>query len=466
MPASGEGGEDLWQSILSGVTSQQAARTQFKPKNLLVLGDEGSGRSTLIDRLRGRKSASTEASLGTGLEYTYIDVQSEDADEIVSRMGVFTLDGNPEHKNLLQFVLNRDSIADLVVMIVVDLSRPWTIAESLQTWTSVLQEQVESLFSDTEADQDILQQLKDKVVKYVAAYQAQSVATEPSPVDNEGAEGEGETLEAGGEPEGETAKADESTVADDDDDDDLLLPLDADVLTVNVGIPIIIVGAKADASTQLEQDRDYRNEHFDFIQMHIRSFALSYGAAVFYCGREAKNKDNLYRYLLHRAYDKDMPFKAQPNIGERDAVLVPSGWDSSTKIGLLSDGFKTIDAADAFEEVIVAPVSRLAAVKSEVEAEDEQEFLKKQQGLLGKPREESESVPRPTAAVARAPASRSSPRLGRRETPAAGAAGAPPAAGAPQQNADVLANFFNSLLSNSRGGAAPGAAPAAQPPAK
>jgi hypothetical protein len=46
--------------------------------------------------------------------------------------------------------------------------------------------------------------------------------------------------------------------------------LEEGVLTRNLGVPVLVVCTKCDATAALEKDRDFRQEHFDFIQMHLR----------------------------------------------------------------------------------------------------------------------------------------------------------------------------------------------------
>jgi len=41
----------------------------------LLVGDEGSGKSSLVARLQGRKLDDRENPLGTGLEYAYVNVK-------------------------------------------------------------------------------------------------------------------------------------------------------------------------------------------------------------------------------------------------------------------------------------------------------------------------------------------------------------------------------------------------------
>lgn len=62
-----------------------------------------------------------------------------------TRLGVWILDGDPLHKNLLQYALTPKCINSTLVVQVVDMSRPWTIMESLHSWTEVLREHIHSL---------------------------------------------------------------------------------------------------------------------------------------------------------------------------------------------------------------------------------------------------------------------------------------------------------------------------------
>ena len=55
------------------------------------------------------------------------------------------MDGVVWHKDLLPFVLTKSSIDHTMVMIVVDMSQPWNVMESLDRWAEVLQKHIESL---------------------------------------------------------------------------------------------------------------------------------------------------------------------------------------------------------------------------------------------------------------------------------------------------------------------------------
>lgn len=46
--------------------------------------------------------------------------------ETIGRLGVYTLDGNESHSNLLEFVINAETMEDVIVVITLDMSQPWS----------------------------------------------------------------------------------------------------------------------------------------------------------------------------------------------------------------------------------------------------------------------------------------------------------------------------------------------------
>ncbi|KAH9628962.1 hypothetical protein HF086_001872 [Spodoptera exigua] len=139
------------------------------------------------------------------------------------------------------------------------------------------------------------------------------------------------------------------------DDDDS--PLPEGVLTTNLGLDIVVVATKTDYMSTLEKEHDYRDENFDFMQQWIRRFCLQYGAALFYTSaKEDKNCDLLYKYLTHRIYG--LPFRTPALIVEKDAVLIPAGWDSMKKISILYENMQTCKPDDYYRDIIVQPVIR------------------------------------------------------------------------------------------------------------
>uniref|UniRef100_A0A8C6MPU0 Dynein light intermediate chain n=2 Tax=Mus TaxID=862507 RepID=A0A8C6MPU0_MUSSI len=437
--------------VRSCILSEVSTRSRSKlptGKNVLLLGEDGAGKTSLIRRIQGIE----EYKKGRGLEYLYLNVHDEDRDD-QTRCNVWILDGDLYHKGLLKFSLDALSLRDTLVMLVVDMSKPWTALDSLQKWASVVREHVDKLKIPPEEMKEMEQKLIRDFQEYV----------EP-----------GEDFPAS--PQRRTTGAQE------DRDDSVVLPLGADTLTHNLGLPVLVVCTKCDAISVLEKEHDYRDEHFDFIQSHIRKFCLQYGAALIYTSvKENKNIDLVYKYIVQKLYG--FPYKIPAVVVEKDAVFIPAGWDNDKKIGILHENFQTLKVEDNFEDIITKPPVRKFVHEKEIMAEDDQVFLMKLQSLLAK--QPPTAAGRPVDASPRVPGG--SPRTPNRSVSSNVASVSPIPAGSkkidPNMKAGatsegVLANFFNSLLSKktgspggpgvggSPGGGAAGASPSLPPSAK
>ncbi|XP_059939809.1 cytoplasmic dynein 1 light intermediate chain 2 isoform X2 [Mesoplodon densirostris] len=336
-----EEGQSLWSSILSEVSTR--ARSKLPSgKNILVFGEDGSGKTTLMTKLQGAEHGKK----GRGLEYLYLSVHDE--------------------------------------------------------------------------DRDVVKDFQDYV--------------EPE----EGCQGSPQRRGP------LTSGPEEENVA---------LPLGNNVLTHNLGIPVLVVCTKCDAVSVLEKEHDYRDEHFDFIQSHLRRFCLQYGAALIYTSvKEEKNLDLLYKYIVHKTYG--FHFTTPALVVEKEAVFIPAGWDNEKKIAILHENFTTVKPEDAYEDFIVKPPVRKLVHDKELAAEDEQVFLMKQQSLLAK---QPATPTRASESPARGPSG--SPRTQGRGGPASVPSASPgTSVKKPDPNIKnnaasegVLASFFNSLLSKKTG---------------
>ncbi|XP_063951050.1 cytoplasmic dynein 1 light intermediate chain 2-like isoform X1 [Lytechinus pictus] len=412
--------QNLWTSILSEVSSHSSSKLP-SCKSILVLGEDETGKTTLLSRLQGVE----DPKKGYGLEYLYLDVRDEDRDD-TTRCGVWILAGENEHEDLLRYALTAENLEHTLVIIAVDMSRPWNIMDSLQKWTQVIRRHVDSLRIPPEK----LRELEQRLVQQFQAY------TEP---------------ETGNDPSVSRRTSGVTKPTGTEDEEVVVLPLGETTLTHNLGVPIVVVVTKSDYVSTLEKDQDYSDEHLDFLQQNVRKLCLNYGAALFYVSvKENKNCDLLNRYLLHRLYD--FPFNSTALVVEKDALFVPSGWDNLQKISILYENMANIDPEKQFDEVIIKPVvRRLLQDNKEVVAEDEQVFLMKQQATIrnaaqGKPGQEASPRAQDTRPM-RTPEKRNPSNV-----PAASpitAQGKPKIdPGKPgSANEGVLANFFNSLLS-------------------
>ncbi|XP_046690886.1 cytoplasmic dynein 1 light intermediate chain 1 isoform X2 [Silurus meridionalis] len=416
-----EDGQNLWSSILSEVSTRSRSKLP-SGKNVLVMGEVGSGKTTLVARLQGVE----EYMKGRGLEYLYFNVHDEDIDDH-SRCNAWVLDGDLYHKGLQKFAMGVENLADSLAVLVVDLSRPWLALDSLHKWTSVLRDYLDKLRVPPET----MRELEHRMVKQFQEY------VEP------GSSVEGVSPRR-------TAESEEESI---------VLPLGDNTLTHNLGIPLVVVCTKCDAISTLEKEHDYRDEHLDFIQSHIRRFCLQYGAALLYTSmKENKNIDLIYKYLIHRLYGFPFHFPAQ--VVEKDSVFIPSGWDNEKKIAILHENFQSVKAEDNFEDVIVKPPVRKFVHEKEIQAEDDQVFLVKLQTLLAK--QPAATAGRPVDPSNRAPTG--SPRTTNRSAAANVANVMPMQSGTKkidpnmkgQTSEGVLANFFNSLLTKKAGSPGPG----------
>ncbi|KAL4613589.1 cytoplasmic dynein 1 light intermediate chain 2-like [Arapaima gigas] len=429
--AEDEEGQDLWSSILSEVSTRSSSKLP-SGKNILVFGEHGSGKTTLMTKLQGTEHVKK----GRGLEYLYLSVHDEDRDDL-TRCNVWTLDGDLYHKGLLKFAVSASSLRDSLAVLVADMSRPWSIMESLCKWADVLRDHVDKLCILPEEMRD----MERKILKDFQEYTEPEEAIQGSPQRRGGGPGS--------------------------EDEGALLPLGDNVLTRNLGIPVLVVCTKCDAIGVLEKEHDYREEHFDFIQSHIRRFCLQYGAGLIYTSaKEEKNLDLLYKYIVHKLYDFQLTTPA--TVVEKDCVFIPAGWDNDKKIAILHENFVAVKAEDPFEEFITKPAVRKLVPDKEVSAEDEQVFLMKQQSHSASPCQES---PARTGASSPRQAARSGQANVTSVSPMSTVKKPDPNLKGAAANEGVLANFFNSLLSKKTGspgnaGAGVGGGGVAGPPKK
>jgi len=401
----------LWRDILSGASS--AAPGSTETKTLVVLGEEGVGKDSIINSLRRSGSASEHGSK-MALEYTFIDpFGPEDDDVLAPRLNVWKINGQ-EQKHLLKFALNPKALNSTIAVVVVDFSQPWAFLKSLQEWLDILEEQLLAAYDEC-PETGLDTEHQEAQVRWFQNYvePSKDSTAKPSTFSTDAAQ------LAGGE--------------------DILLPLGEGTLTKNLGLPILIACNKSDLMASMEKNFEYQDSDFDFIQQHLRKFALQYGATLVYTStKTGKGADLLGEYIAHRLLGSNFITRAQ--VLDKDTIFVPCGYDSLEKITVLDDPSKVGD----FEEVIAPPVSKAKAAREEemVQAEDDQAFLERQHAELDKA-SKGERPARPAPRVELlsgsdgASAGVSTPNVG----------GAPPTASSltPGSSA-MLQSFFESLM--------------------
>merc|ERR1712209_343839 len=96
----------------------------------------------------------------------------------------------------------------------------------------------------------------------------------------------------------------------------------------------------------------------------------------------------------------NFPFKTPALVAEKDAVFIPAGWDNNKKIAILYENMHSVRPDQYYTDVIARPMSGLgrkpvAGRDVEVVAEEEQQFLSRQQQFLsqGLPPQQSGAMP-------------------------------------------------------------------------
>jgi len=444
--------ENLWASVLSEVQTSRSSQLPAS-KNLLVLGDKESGKTTLVAKLQGNE----DPKKGAGLEYGYIDVRDEYRDDH-TRLGHWILDGDLAHSHLLRFALKESNFTDTTVLLCVAMTTPWNIMDQLHNWATLLHDHIDKLTLSAEETK----RLQNENIRRWQSY------VEP-----------GDESDTGSPSKRISRNMDQSfSERSNGVVEEELLPLPEDTLARNLGLDLIVVVAKTDFMADLERDYDYKEEHFDFIQQSIRTFCLQFGAALFYVSvKEDKNCDLLYKYLVHRIYR--FPFKTPALVVEKDAVFIPAGWDSSKKIAILHENMHSMKPDQYYTDVIARPMTGIRGIHGkvanekprheiEITAEDEQQFLLRQQQYLQQGAQPGMvpvgGVPGGSmgAGIPKTPDRKSMGSPGVQGSPTKKMEPGKLGAGGNSASEGVLANFFNSLLSNKRadrlsaGGVGPG----------
>mmetsp|Transcript_75981 Transcript_75981/g.180738 ORF Transcript_75981/g.180738 Transcript_75981/m.180738 type:complete len:532 (+) Transcript_75981:78-1673(+) len=337
--------EGLWASLLKEV----ACQVLTPDSTLLVLGRDGIGKRTLLQALltHATPSAAAEAdamlghSRSVALDFSYFGIRDPAASRDTTCMAncSVTILEELQYEWMLRDRFQASQLSQSAAVICLDLKEPWTMMEDLRRWMELLQRICAELMASLPlAEQDAL---RAKVAKVVSEY------SEPPP------EGE-ESAPKPPVPE-DSAGATASTVV------------------CNLGLPVIVVVTRSDAASLLETQKT--KGWSQVIEAHIRSEALSYGAAIVYTmvqATKAQNVDVLYAYLMHRLYGYELKHRAQ--VPSRDALFLPAGWDSRKKVDQVASTLEGgLDVS--FESVITAPPRAVQAEAEKEQAQDMQTFL-------------------------------------------------------------------------------------------
>lgn len=366
----------LWGQLLASVLAKSQLSSA---KTIVMLGDRNSGRTSLVARLRGDDLATVSKNAATGgLDYTFFDVTEDETEDVIARVNVWQLEGDETLKGLLPLALNSNTIEDTLAAIVVDLSRPWDAAKTLRRWLSVLEQHINSL-KDLKP-KDLLETMRFNQVQRWQKYK------EPDPAS--GKKRRKEIVSSRNKQQEKDASSDSAASP---------IPLPNEVLTNNLGIPVVVVCTKSDASETLQKDFDFKDGRLDYIQTYLRRICLNYGATLIYTSAKKDQGVDIFREYVEDIFFS-FGFDHAPQLVEKEAIFVPAGWDSLDKIELDFKSQKvSSDLEQPFEEVITIPPNLVHQQETEesvtVTAKDDQEFLSGFLSVIEQEEKEAESAP-------------------------------------------------------------------------
>ncbi|CAI5727194.1 hypothetical protein KXD40_005525 [Peronospora effusa] len=398
--------ENLWQQMLRDCS----VRSKLPVVNLLLVGDAECGKSALLSRLdeakRGPSQTTNEThTVDTILAFKTLDVldphvkeSGDDASEdVMAHICTWSLN-DLTLEDLIKIAIKPQTLQTTVVAIVLDLSRPWTIKSSLEQWLSALEGQLLEQINQLPSEER--NELYASLKQHILTYEDPSVDhSAPVPMDTSS----NEFLAEG-------------------------------VLSKNIGVPLVIIVAKADL-------RPENSVKMDYIEYTLRQFALRYGASVvFTSAKTGSNVDTLRKYILHRAYSCQFKFTEPPQLVDRTSIFIPSGYDSFELINQSLVGSQARWPIDKpFEKIVTAPAEdtddAALLLAADIRVDNHEQWLEKLEKAAGAGLEElqKQSIEASKKAEQAAVARRAAADRRKREEK--------------DVSSKHLQNFFNNLLS-------------------
>ena len=302
---------NMWQEILREAMSKK----EIEDANIFIFGDKLTGKKSLIrvinkdlipkeiDDNKKLLSLDELAPKYGMIDYTYLNVTklNEKETESIGKMGVWIVNETID-KDTFVSLIKPEYIIKCICLIVVDLSRPWTIKDSLNKWANFIYDNFASLLLKFPFDKQ--QELRQNVINGIKLY------AEPE-------------FDEDGNLKKEILTEEQKMIK-------LELPLKEGVLKTNCGVPLVFLINKSDVVSQTGEKKFFE-ENSEFILKHIRQIALLYGASIIYTsGKGNNNLEILYNYICHRLFDFELPHK--PNLIDKDCYFIPAGYDSLTAL--------------------------------------------------------------------------------------------------------------------------------------
>lgn len=322
--AGGSGGKqkkDLWNSMLDSVASGR----KLPERNLLVLGGSVDSQREFLASLGDKRSSSLnggDPALPGGapvannlaLGYTYYDVLDADQDgDILARISLYLLSKpSPAFSSLLQPLLTPETIPNTLIVILLDWAQPWRWLRQLREWILLLRTVLVSLSpAAKEALEETMEQWRERGRGGARNLDGTTTAAGTTTTGGSGGGDGGDALPAGP---GEWEDA--------------------------LGLPLCVVCQNAEKTDVLEKTQGWKDDEFDLVLQYLRTVLVKHGASLIYT---TPNVPSQLPTLIHACLGVTSLLKRQPlkpEVIKRTEVVVPSNWDSWTKILVVREGFE------------------------------------------------------------------------------------------------------------------------------
>ena len=248
--------KNIWQEILKQANTQK----DLEESHLFIFGDKNTGKKSIIKGINKELCLNKENEDRTQLssddnnskfalvdgKFLKIKKVNDTDNEILGKMHVWLINSFLT-KDIFDTVFKPEFLSKTACMIVVDLSRPWEIIDTLKKWCSYIYDNFSRLMLKFPLDKQ--NEMRKNVEEYLKLYEEVLLDEDQNPKLPEKPSEETTNLK-------------------------LEMPLKEGLLKVNIGVPIIIVVNKSEIVNQTGERKKFE-EDSEFIQKHIRQFALN-----------------------------------------------------------------------------------------------------------------------------------------------------------------------------------------------
>ncbi|KAK9376717.1 dynein light intermediate chain-domain-containing protein [Lipomyces chichibuensis] len=307
---------DIWSSLLESALISKTTTS----RTILLLGGSPTTQESFIQQIVASAESGVYSIKGWtsqianefALGYVYFDVFDRDQEDVILRINIYTLSSiYDSYARLIVDLLQRDKLTfeTVLVTILLDWEEPRRWVRDLAQYIKFLKELVfKGLDRDVCASGLRKCSQRYRQLSDISFTEVLNFPSRPAEID---------------------------------------IPLGKGEYDAPLGVEMLVAVMNSERIDVLEQQFGRKDDEFDFIQQFLRTVLLKHGAALVYLSSESKSLFPLLFYLLSPSLlseqSRNILIEAskniQPNVVDRGAILIPSGWDSWSKILLIKEGF-------------------------------------------------------------------------------------------------------------------------------